>query len=77
MESCTFKSKFNLKFNLKYDLKIKRILKLEDLYVYTPSQKFDMIKFSILRDVTKLLNKSTILKMSKTYFCIIIMPKSY
>ena len=40
---------------------------LRMLYVYTPSQKFDTIRVSILCDIIKIWKKLTILKMSKTY----------
>ena len=36
--------------------------------LYTPSQKFDTIRISIFRDITKIWKKSTILRMSKKYF---------
>ena len=45
---------------------------LRMLYVYTPSQKFDTIRISVFRDITKILKKSTILKMSKIYIYTII-----
>ena len=40
---------------------------LRKLYVYTHSQKFNTIRISILRDITKILKKSIILLKSKTY----------
>ena len=45
---------------------------------YTPSQNFDMIRISVLRDVTKIWIKSFILKMSRTLmFQWIIMKLSF
>ena len=46
----------------------KQKMKLRRLYGYTPSQKFDTIRISVLWDVKKIFKKSTILKLSKTYF---------
>ena len=37
------------------------------LYVHTPSQKLNTIRISVLRNVTKIFKKSTIVKKSKTY----------
>ena len=34
---------------------------------YIPHQKFDLIKNSVLRDVTKIRKKSSVLKISKTF----------
>ena len=40
---------------------------LRMLYAYTPDHKFDSIRISVLSDITKILKKSTTLKMSITF----------
>ena len=59
------------------NIKILQRCDLRMLYVYIPSQKFNMIRILVFRDITKIWKKSTILTKSKTYICIIIMPKIY